>query len=119
MRSAISRTRISSGLPRLIGPGCHASESIGRAVDEVGDVLGAPGKEVINADHVMALLDKPGAQVRSEKAGTTGDEDPGHGRDACNAWSGARKVSTSFVGLRFIDVFPTAYVRDRSIHRAH
>jgi hypothetical protein len=39
---------------------------------QMGDIVFAACKEIVNAKHIMARIEKPLAQVRTEKASTTG-----------------------------------------------
>ena len=45
-----------------------------RPAQQVGDVRLLAGEEIVQADHVVTLLDQPLAQVRTEKPGTAGDQ---------------------------------------------
>jgi hypothetical protein len=45
-----------------------------RVVQQVVDVLFAPGEEVVRAEHLVAVGEEPVAEVAPEKAGTPGDE---------------------------------------------
>jgi hypothetical protein len=45
------------------------------ALEEVLDVLQAAGDQVVHGDHMVAFLQEPIAQVRSQETGGTGDED--------------------------------------------
>ena len=47
-----------------------------RATDEMLDVGFLTREEVVEADHLVALLDQTVAEMGAEKAGTAGDEDP-------------------------------------------
>ena len=47
-----------------------------RVADEVRDVVGMAGEEVVHPDHRVALGQEAVAQVRAEEAGRAGDEDP-------------------------------------------
>ncbi len=42
---------------------------------ELCDVLAATGRQIVDADHVVATLDEAIAQMRAEEAGAAGDED--------------------------------------------
>ncbi len=46
-----------------------------RLVVQVVDVPLSAGEEVIDARHLVTLLQQPVAKVRAEEAGTAGDED--------------------------------------------
>ena len=50
------------------------------APQQVGDVLPAPGHQVVDADHLVALGDQPLAEVRAEEAGPAGDHGTAHAR---------------------------------------
>ena len=45
-----------------------------RLAQQVGDVRLLAGEEVVQADHVVAFVDQPLAEVRAEKAGPAGDQ---------------------------------------------
>ena len=45
-----------------------------RPAEQMGDVRLLAGEEVVEADHVVPLLDQPLAEVRAEKAGAAGDQ---------------------------------------------
>jgi hypothetical protein len=53
-----------------------AEQSEPRIVEQVGDVGRRAGEEVVNAQHLTAVLEHPLAQVRAEEAGATGHYDP-------------------------------------------
>ena len=46
-----------------------------RVVQQMSDVGPGAGIEVVDAQHFMAALDQPVAEMRAEEAGTTGDQD--------------------------------------------
>ena len=45
-----------------------------RPAQQVGDVRLLAGEEVVEADHVVPLVDQPLAQVRAQKPGPAGDQ---------------------------------------------
>ena len=45
-----------------------------RVVEQVLDVVLGAGEEVVDAEHVVAALQQPLAQMRAEEAGAAGDE---------------------------------------------
>jgi hypothetical protein len=45
-----------------------------RFVQQVRDISLLAGEEIIEANHVVTLLDEPLAQVRAEEPGTAGDQ---------------------------------------------
>ena len=47
-----------------------------RPVEQMRDVRLLAGEEVVEADHVVSLLDQPLAQVRAQEAGPAGHQDP-------------------------------------------
>ena len=47
-------------------------------VHQVRDVALAAGEVVVHTDDIVAVLQQPLAQVRTEKAGAAGDQDPVH-----------------------------------------
>jgi FAD/FMN-containing dehydrogenase len=49
-----------------------------RVAEQVGDVRLAAGKEVVEADHLVAALDQPIAKVAPQKPGATSDKNTGH-----------------------------------------
>ncbi len=58
-----------------------------RPAQQMRDVDLLAGEEVVEADHVVPFIDQPLAQMRTQKSGAAGDQDPamsGH------AWSYSR-----------------------------
>ncbi len=53
-----------------------ADELEARIGQQVGDVVPGAGKEVVQAQHIMAVGQQAFEQVAAEKAGTTGDQYP-------------------------------------------
>ena len=45
-------------------------------VEQMGDVAPRAGEKIVDAEHVVAGLQKPFAQMRAEKAGAAGDQNP-------------------------------------------
>ena len=46
-----------------------------RILQQMPDIATPPGEEVIDAQHFIAALKQPFAQMRADEAGTTGNED--------------------------------------------
>jgi hypothetical protein len=44
--------------------------------EQMLDIAARAGEEVIDAQHLAARLQQPFAEMRSEKSGPTGDQDP-------------------------------------------
>jgi len=47
-----------------------------RMTQEMTDVISAPGKKVVDADHVVTLVDQAVAEMRADKARTAGNQNP-------------------------------------------
>jgi hypothetical protein len=52
--------------------GTHQAERV--AFGQMGDVGRRPGDEVVQAQHLVTLVEQPLAQVGTEEAGATGDD---------------------------------------------
>ena len=50
------------------------------AAEQPLDVLGGAGDQVVDGDDLVAAFEQRPAQVRSEEARPSGDDDPRHGR---------------------------------------
>ena len=49
-----------------------------RVPEQMRDVVLVAGEEVVDAEHVVAFVDQPVAEMRAEKAGAAGDENSLH-----------------------------------------
>jgi hypothetical protein len=60
-----------------LDPVTHVGGACGeaRVPEQVGDVGGPTGRVVIDAQHVVALLEQPTTQPRPQEAGPTGHDD--------------------------------------------